>query len=296
MFTQPSKIIMKLEIEKNSLTITSKYFSVSQILYSGQVFRFKPYNDGYILIAGKELAVLRQYKDTTFIRCTDENYFKRYFDLDTDYESVIKSLDKTHFLKQATEFGKGIRILKQEQIETLFSFIISANNNIKRISGIIERICEGLGEKLEFDGISYHTFPDALALSKAGKNFFTLAGAGYRAAYIDKTANMLASGFSLQDIEGLETKLAQERLMSLCGVGKKVCDCILLFTYGRQDVFPVDTWIEKVYKEYINIDLNVKISRKEIADEFVNIFGNLSGYAQQYLFYYKRFLNKGEII
>lgn len=277
---------MKIEKSKNCIILSSKYFSVKQILNSGQVFRFKPYKNGYFLCAGKQAALLNTYNDKVEIICTDENYFYKYFDLDTDYEKIAKQLQKYPFLDKAIDYGKGIRILKQEKTETIFDFIISSNNNIKRISGIIENICNSLGDKKIFNGISYNTFPDINKLSSVNVEFYKMAGAGYRARYLYNTATEIKNGFNINFVNNIDTTNLSKHLMQLQGIGKKVADCILLFAYNKTDVFPVDVWIEKVYNEYYCSKKN--LNRDKIADYFVNLFGNYSGYAQQYFYYYKR--------
>ena len=286
-------IIMEIKKAKNSLIITSKQFSADKILNSGQVFRFKPYGNGYILNSGGELATLKTFGDRTEITCTNQDYFYRYFDLDTDYDKIIDDLSVFPALKCAVDYGKGIRILKQDIFETIISFIISANNNIKRISKIIDNICIGLGEKKVFNDITYYAFPTVTSFAAAGEQFFKSAGAGYRAAYIYKTANAIANGFDINCLKAQDSKTAEEKLLQLYGIGKKVCDCILLFAYERQDVFPVDTWIEKVYYDCFSLN-KTKINRQNISKYFVDKFGGLSGYVQQYLFYFKRSF-KGDI-
>lgn len=282
---------MKVSKSHNRLIIKGDFFSVRDILYSGQVFRFRPYGEGFLLNAGRQLAYLVQSGDETEIECTDSDYFYNYFDLDTDYGEITRKLGEFPALKPAVDFGKGIRILRQEKTETLFSFIISAFNNIKRIQKIIENICEGLGEEPEFNGIKYRAFPAVGKLAQAGETFFRRAGAGLRAPRIAGAAKRLLEGFDLGAVSDMPAKQAEKTLMSLPGVGKKVCDCILLFAYGRQDVFPVDTWMKKVYLE----DLcpgDACSNADEISRRCAEMFGGLSGYAQQYLFYYKR-NNKG---
>lgn len=281
---------MIIKKEKNKLTVKGDFFSAEQILNSGQVFRFYPYMQGYLLFAGSHIAYLRQSGDETVIECSDEDYFYNYFDLCTDYRKITEEIKKYPFMNDALIAGRGIRILRQERLETLISFIISANNNIKRISNIIQNICRELGEEKEFNGIRYNAFPNLPQLSYADTKFFLNAGAGYRAAYLAKTISALNGGFDLDSVDEMDLSEARKSLMSLSGVGRKVCDCILLFSYYRQDVFPVDTWIEKVYNDYI--ERGAKISRNKMADNFENMFGGLSGYIQQYLFYYKR--NKRE--
>ncbi len=286
-YPQPFLIWMEVFKSRNKLKIKGEFFSVKDILESGQVFRFWPHEGGYLLVAGRQLAFLRQEGDSVDIECTDEQYFYRYFDLDTDYQKITQSLCRFPALKAAIDFGKGIRILRQEKLETLISFIISANNNIKRIQKIIGRICEGLGDELEFNGIRYRAFPNAERLAGAGEEFFFKAGAGYRAGYIAQAAGKVLSGFDLEAISDLPTEQARARLMSIKGVGKKVCDCVLLFAYGRQDVFPVDTWMEKVFLQDLCPQEDCR-DRGQISKRCVEMFGGLSGYAQQYLFYYKR--------
>ena len=206
-----------------------------------------------------------------------------YFDLDKDYEQVKSAVSLTPIMKEATAFGHGIRILKQDFFEMIISFIISANNHIPRIKAIIERICSALGEDMG----EYHAFPTPSSLATASADFFRKIGAGYRAEYLESTAKYLAS----QDFSSwldLPTDELGKRLISLKGVGPKVADCILLFGAGRTDVFPVDTWIKKVYHDYFGTEQNPTLIRKNL----LTTFGPNAGYAQQYVFYMKRELEK----
>lgn len=276
---------MKVKKAKNALYIKSGYFSAQQILTSGQVFRFCPYKEGFMLNAGNEFAHITTFGDETHIYCTDENYFYNYFDLDTDYEQITKKLNGYPLMEEAVQYGKGIRILKQQKTETIFSFIISANNNIKRISGIIENICRELGEKKDFGGTEYYTFPTIDKLAQAGEDFYLKAGAGYRAQYLNDTANAIVNGFDIESIQYMDSTQAEKTLMKLKGIGKKVADCILLFAYGKTDVFPTDTWIEKVYCSDLKGE---KLCREGISRYLADIYKDLSGYAQQYLFFSKK--------
>ena len=161
-------------------------------------------------------------------------------------------------------------------------FIISANNNIKRIKKSVNYICEHFGQKLEDGNFS---FPTLSELKKISENDFVLAGTGYRAPYLVKTIQMLCDGFDLMELKNISTDEAKQRLLTLPGVGPKVADCVLLFGLGHKDVFPVDTWIAKVYNDYF--DKNEK-NRQIMRKNFCKTFGDLAGIAQQYLFYYKR--------
>lgn len=281
---------MEITKEKNLITVAGKHFSAEKILKSGQVFRYKPYGGGYFLVAGEHAAILRQVNDTAVIECDDEDYFYNYFDLNTDYNEITRRLNAFPFMQRALIYGEGIRILRQDKLETLISFIISQNNNIARITKIINFICEKLGKTMNFGGIAYNAFPDLKSLAAGGEAFFVKAGAGYRARYLSGTIKKLSQGFDLNSINDMDLASARQTLMGFCGIGRKVCDCILLFGYTKSGVFPVDTWIEKVYNDYI--ERGAKISRNKMADNFENMFGGLSGYIQQYLFYYKR--NKRE--
>jgi N-glycosylase/DNA lyase len=205
--------------------------------------------------------------------------------MDTCYGDIISRLiELSPILKEATEYGKGIRILKQDLFETIISFIISANNNIKRIQLIIEKLCLYLGEKTPYG----YAFPTKKTLSSVDAAFFRQIGAGYRADYLQHTAKMLFNDFDLEQLKSMDTASARKKLTELKGVGAKVADCILLFGLSRYDVFPVDIWIKKVYHKYYECGL----PHSQIADFFVNKFQNLSGFAQQYLYYYLRNIDK----
>jgi N-glycosylase/DNA lyase len=192
-------------------------------------------------------------------------------------------------LSVSANLGKGIRILNQDAVETLFSFIISQNNNIPRIKKSIEKLCQGLGEEKEFEGIKYYAFPTVEKMSQAPLEFYKEIGLGYRAEYVKKLAEKIVQGFSVNSLKALATNELKSVLTSLYGVGPKVADCVSLFGFHRSDSFPVDTWIDKVYKEHFNGSLT---DRNKISKWFTDLFKENSGYYQQYLFYYKRSLEK----
>jgi len=257
-------------------------FDIESILHSGQMFRFEQKNNTWLVQSGQQVAQIEQI-DAKNYKITTKNpkYFVNYFDIQTDYDIIILDLMKVDFLKPALKFSKGIRILKQEPLETLICFIISANNNITRIKRSVKYICEHFGNKLD-DGL--FAFPTLEQLSKATVKDFTQAGTGYRATYLVKTIQELQNGFNLECLKELPTEKAKVELIKLAGVGPKVADCVLLFGLGHSEVFPVDTWIAKVYNDCFGKENNRLKMRKEL----VQTFGKLSGIAQQYLFYYKR--------
>jgi|AGTN01.1.fsa_nt_gi 3-methyladenine DNA glycosylase/8-oxoguanine DNA glycosylase len=255
-------------------------FDPKQIVESGQLFRYEKTPEGYIIFS-KNLKCSLIYREGRVIMSTNNAaYFVDFFDLDRDYSGIKKSLSNHPYLKEAVAYGGGIRILSQDPAEMIFSFIISAYNNIPRIKKIIERLCNALGEDMG----GYRAFPSAEAFAKADVSFYRKAGLGLRAERFKRAAETIASGFSL-DLSEMETDEARKYLMRLPGVGRKVADCALLFGYRRTDAFPTDVWIERVYNKLFGENT---LTTKKKAEKLRETFGNLSGYAQQYLFYYIR--------
>lgn len=254
-------------------------FNPLHIVRCGQLFRYNESKDFIEIFAGKFRSILKRENDCVIIDTNEVDYFENYFDLSTDYAEVRKNLAKFG-IEESLFFGKGLRILKQDPEETVFSFIVSANNNIPRIRGILERLCERYGELRE----GYRAFPKAEALKDASESELRAIGLGYRAPYLIETVKAICGGFDLNLYE-TDTDEARAKLMTLSGVGSKVADCILLFAYAKRDVFPVDTWVKRIYKDVIG-DSDEKTD--SMARKLRKKFGEISGYAQQYLFYYYR--------
>lgn len=264
----------------------SEYFNPQHVLECGQTFRFHPFKDGYVVYSGDKACYVRVDGAKTVVECDDGDYFYEYFDLNRDYSQIVNRA-KSHgvpLLSRSADVCRGLRLLNQNKEEMLYSFIISQNNNIPRIKLIISRICEGLGEKREFLGEGYYAFPTTEKLAGAGVDFFTKAGCGYRDNYLAETsARILCEGIAR--LENLPTAELKKQLLTYKGVGPKVADCVALFGFGKRDSFPVDTWIERIYREDFNGALT---DRNKITDYFLGLFGEDSGYIQQYLFYGKR--------
>lgn len=271
----------------------SEYFDIKDTLECGQVFRFKPYKKGFLVFSTDKCAYCYGENGQTVIECEekDESYFYNYFDLNRDYSSIYSDAIKKgiNILISSATRGKGIRILNQDPIETLFSFIISQNNNIPRIKGIIEKLCTFLGEKKFFNGIEYFSFPTAKAMSEKTVDFFKGLSLGYRADYIHKLSVDISGGFDILKFSNLSTIELKKNLLKIHGVGPKVADCVTLFGFHRSDSFPVDTWIDKVYRENFNGTLT---NREKISEWFLLEFKENAGYFQQYLFHYKRIKEK----
>ncbi len=274
---------MEYLVTNEGIVINSKEeFNPQHILECGQVFSYTK-KENYIVFPEDKLAEIIETETGYKILTNNPKYFVNYFDLDCDYKKIKDSLLKNPIMSNAINFGSGIRILKQDLFEMVISFIVSANNNIKRIQLILGRLRNALGKG---DG-EIKAFPSINAMREKDEDFYKSLGAGYRAKYLAKVVHQ----FNLSDLEEwkkLDTLSLRKRLLSLIGIGPKVADCILLFGYGRGDVFPVDTWIQQMYNKYFSPLEN----RNKIRDNLVEMFGELAGYAQQYLFYYQRSFKK----
>lgn len=272
---------MNYQLGKDFIKIYSKdEFNPSHILECGQVFCYRKEGDKFIVFPGKEYAEIEENDECYVIKTLNPAFFEHWFDLDTDYSLIKKELVEFEIMKKPLNFGYGIRILNQDPFETLISFILSANNNIKRIMMILNNLREKLGEKI-YDNV--YSFPPFEKLRGCNEEFFKQMGAGYRAKYLVNVLKQINPSM-LEEFRGLDTKSLRNKLIDLSGVGPKVADCVLLFGYAKGDVFPVDTWIEKMYNSYFPKLEN----REKIRKNLVDMFGFLSGQAQQYLFYYQR--------
>ena len=274
-----------------------KSFEPVHIFECGQCFRWNKEVDGsYTGVFGNNvLNVKKEDNKIIFEGICDgdiEEVCRDYFDLDTDYEEIKKKLSSIDdYLKTSIEYGNGIRILNQDLWETIISFIISANNNIPRIKGIIDRISKKYGNKITYKGKDYYTFPDMNALGRASVEDLRALGLGFRDKRIYETTKMfLNKEITLEELENEKDTVAlREKLMTLSGVGGKVADCIMLFSLKKYDVFPIDVWVRRVMNElYIKEEDENKVSKTLIQNLAKEKYEELAGLAQQYLFYWKR--------
>ena len=277
--------------------IESDTFELADIFECGQCFRWNKEDDGSYtgVFHNNVLNVGKKGNKIIFKGICEGNIEKictDYFDLNRDYTKIKEELSKIDDnLKRSVEYGKGIRILNQDLWETIISFIISANNNIPRIKGIIERLAKAYGDKIEYEGKDYYTFPTPEQLRNVSIQEFRNLGLGFRDIRLYETTHMiLDKEVDLNKLSKMPTKQAREELLRLSGVGPKVADCILLFsTLKRFDVFPIDVWVRRVMNElYIKNEDENKVTKKEIQKLADQKFGNMQGLAQQYLFYWKR--------
>lgn len=252
-----------------------RLFSLKETLDCGQAFRWEQADAEGKCWQGTafgKILKLEESDDGILLHCTAEdfeNIWRAYFDLDTDYESIKSRLSLINpVLKEAADYAPGIRILRQDPWEALCSFIISQNNNIPRIKGIISRLCDFHAEN--------GSFPSAESLAKLSEDELADIRSGFRAKYIISGAQAVRDDPELiPSLFALPVDDARKKLMTIKGVGPKVADCTLLFGFHMMDCFPVDTWMKKAM-------------RILLPDTDPAVFGSDAGIAQQYIFHYSR--------
>lgn len=283
--------IMNIETKNNNLIISDvKDFNLKHIFECGQCFRWNKESDGsYTGIAyGKVLTIMQTDSSVTLFNTTEEdfkNIWYNYFDFGNDYGSIKTKLSSDKILKDAIGYGEGIRILNQELWECVISFIISASNNIPRIKKIINSLCENFGNKTDYRGKTYYSFPSPEKIYSLSLEDLAPIKAGFRDKYIISAAKAFHDGLSAETFKDLSYAEAKKELMKIKGIGNKVADCILLFGLSKRNSFPIDVWIKRIV-EYCYFDQPQSIG--EIERFSSEKFGELGGYAQQYLFFYAR--------
>lgn len=266
---------MEYKVKNNDIILFQPDFDLDETLDCGQAFRWEKISKdgcicayrGYFLDKPLEISEISGGRFLLYNTTEDElhSIWRDYFDLDTDYGAIKKRLSKDKTLKKACEFAGGIRLLKQDGWECICSFIISQNNNIPRIKGIISRLCE-----------HYSHFPTAAELAEETVEGLGFLRAGFRAKYLSDAAQKTASGeINIEEIKSLPLDDARKKLMTIKGIGPKVADCVLLFGMHRTDAFPIDVWIKRVMEQYYPGGLPDSAS-------------GIEGIAQQYLFHYIR--------
>ena len=268
-------------------------FEPAHIFKCGQAFRWNEEKDSsFTNVAFNRVINVKKEKNNIILSNVNEddfnNIWKDYFDLNRDYNKMKEILSEDEILKTCIDYGEGIRILNQSNFETIITFIISANNQIPRIKKSVELISEMYGDLIEeINGKKYYAFPNPEQLSRAKvEDLREFAKVGFRDKRIVESAIMINNNeidFDICFNGDLED--ARNELMKLPGVGPKVADCCLLFSFKRSESFPVDVWIKRVMEElYFHKETN----KNQIANEGRKLFKEYAGIAQQYLFFYGR--------
>ena len=277
------------EIKNGTLTVRGiDRIDIERSCACGQSFRWKKDGDGFVAPAlGRVVRVCQNDCDISIYhrKKGEEKDWLAYFDLDRDYAAIEKRLSVDEQLSMCIGSASGIRVFAQEPFETLITFIISANNNIGRIAGIVERLCALCGEKAELDGKEYYLFPKPESIAALEESELVRIGSGYRAPYIKKSAAIIAGGYQLEKLRDMPLDIARKELLKFPGVGPKVADCVLLFGLGHTDAFPVDVWIGRAMSE---IYFDGESPKKKQLEAAIRALGSESGIVQQYIFHYAR--------
>lgn len=303
---------MRIRKEGNNLIITEiQDFDIGQTLECGQCFHFKKIAENeYGISAFDKLLHIKQefevdelnniqknngkviFYDTTIEDY--ENIWKEYFDFDRNYNEIKQILlAKDDKLKESMETMWGVRILNQDFFETLISFIISQNKQIPHIKQIVENFSRKYGKYLGKIGCEeFYSFPDVNTLKEVTVDELRELKVGFRAPYIYDAIQKVASGeLHSKGFAELDSEQSMVELMKVKGIGEKVANCVMLFSLGKRDAFPVDVWIKRIMEHmYFHEETNKEIIRKKA----VEMFGEYGGYAQQYLFYYGKMNNLGK--
>jgi N-glycosylase/DNA lyase len=304
-----------------NLNLVSVPFDLAYTLDSGQAFRWVNRNDAWYGVVGNGVLKVRQEGFTLFCSSSsaelDSRFVHSYFRLNDDFEAIMASIMKDDTITDAFERFRGLRLMRQDVWECLLSFVIATNTNIPRIKGMISNLCERFGEKTTFDDLTYSLFPTPERLAEASVKDLTACGLGYRAKFVGAIAETVSSGrVNLDELRLHDYPRAKglllERILekkTFLGIGRKVADCVLLFSCDKDEAFPIDVWIARalagfyphLFSEGVVARLNSKLAGKSTISEKTYeamseaaraYFGPYAGYAQQYLFHYTR--NAGE--
>ena len=275
------------------VTVKIPFLDLLKVADSGQAFRIKVIDDTHIeLVAyGRYLQIADLGDDTFAFSCDEaefEQIWKPYFDLERDYINVVNSINKKDkYLIEASEFGRGIRILKQDVFETTISYIISQRRSIPSITTSVERISKLCGRKIKAPKLDkpfvkplaseYYAFPTPEELNALPFAKLENTGVGYRAPYIARAAEEFCSGkIDACALAQLSDEDLYKALTSMYGVGTKVANCIMLFAFARTGRFPVDVWIKRIEDKYYNGCFDC------------TPYPDTAGIMQQFMFYYER--------
>ena len=297
-----------------STRIPDDLLDLNHTLLSGQAFGWNEINGFWYGVAYGQVLKIKQDGDRLLWDASDvdntHDLIRKYFKLDENLPKLLERFeDLDFFIQRAMTRFRGLRLLNQKHWECILSFLCSSHSNIKSINNMINNLSMKFGERIEFDGMTFHTIPSPEALSQASANDLLSCKVGYRANYIKKVAHEVSEGIvDINALMALEYDVAKSRLLTsenghkiMKGVGPKVADCILLFSMEKNEAFPCDIWISRVvlanYNHLLDNDLLASLSRSierkiplsggtylKIGDVMRRYFGPNAGYAQQYLY------------
>jgi len=280
-------------------------FNLDHTLSCGQTFRWEKHDDWWMGVVGQAVLKLRQVGDTLSFSSSgdlDSEFVGRYLRLDDDLCRIYSVLMKDKYVREAVKQFYGLRLLRQQPWECLISYICATYKNIPAIKQIIGNISRKFGGLVEFEGFRFYGFPQPRALARASIRDLRLCKLGYRAERVRETARLIDRGdFSLESLRDLPYFDAKKMLLSLPGVGLKVADCVLLFSLDKLEAFPIDVWMKRIMLESYSghfepgfvdrVKDRRSLSHREYEIIYAvgrRVFGEFSGYAQEYLYHYRR--------
>lgn len=289
--------LMKLELEP------SEPFNLDATLCCGQVFRWERQGQWWYGVVRDKVLKIRQLGGNQLeFDSADAGFVRAYFGLDDDLPEIYKQIGKDEYARQAVNAYRGLRILRQDPWECLISYICATYKNIASIKQMLLNLSRRFGDKISLDGVGFCAFPTSQSLAKADIKELTECSLGYRAKYVSETAKIVErTGFDFESLRRADCESARKALLNFPGVGKKVADCVLLFSLGKLEAFPVDVWVKRVivrhYSKHFSKEFIEKISleRSPTVSEYDRLnsfgrryFGDYAGYAQEYLYHYER--------
>ena len=267
-----------------------KDFNLEDTVTCGQIFRFiKEEDDSFTIILDDRVINVSYNKDALYVDSNNFDNLKekviKYFDLDRDYQKINKVLLKNDKdIKEVIDNCKGLKFINSYPFETIISYIISSNNSVSSITKSVDKISEHYGKKVTFRNKDYYLFPTKEELKNVTSEDYKNCSVGFRDKYIENMVRVINSDDNYLDkLYEMSSIEAYETLQKEKGIGPKVASCILMFSYQKFDVFPVDTWVKKVMKDKYNI-----VGEKNIREKTKEIYGEYSAVAIQYMFHYGR--------
>ena len=259
--------------------------NIDDTINSGQVFLWKKFISKWYGINGEKMLIL---EDKLDVNCKDIHSFFRF---DDDFQKIKKQLSKDNVVKNAIRNFPGMRILRQDPFQCYISFIVSSNSNIPNIQTRLQKICQRFGEKKIIHGREFFLFPESEKLASSSVTDIAKCGLGYRSKYVKEAAIAVNNGIiDFSSLKKLDYHDARNSLCQVFGIGKKVADCILLFSLDKLEAVPLDRWVLRILQKYYSKEF--QITTKSITDKtydelhykIVDHFGKYAGYAQQFLF------------
>jgi N-glycosylase/DNA lyase len=277
-------------------------FWLDVTLCCGQVFRWDKRGEWWYGVAREKVLKVRQVGNKFEYSNVDAEFVEHYFSLDMDLQKIVNSVNKDSHIGKALKEYWGLRLIRQDPLECLFSYICATYKSIPAIKHMLNNMAKKFGEKIVLDNFEFYTFPESERLAKATEKDLLSCGLGYRAKYVHETARIINQGsVDLGALRKLPYAEAKKELMEFPGVGAKVADCVLLFSLDKTEAFPVDVWVKRVIINHYGDKLDPELAKKlsnhsslsngdyERLNNFGrNYFGKYAGYAQEYLYHYER--------